>query len=84
MLEQPAAAGTAKKAMEQNQPDPLPQPHPLPQPQPTAPVATRFAPQLSMVRIKCIFFLSILSISSVQIRGSTESKKKNKEKARKL
>ncbi len=56
VLEQPAAAGTAKKAMEQNQPDPLPQPHPLAQPQPTAPVATRFAPQLSMVRIKCIIF----------------------------
>ncbi len=38
-----AAAGTAKEAMEQNQPDPLPQP------QPTAPVATRVAPQLTHV-----------------------------------
>ncbi len=39
------AAGTAKEAMEQNQPDPL---H---QAQPTAQVATRVAPQLSMVRM---------------------------------
>ncbi|XP_016431609.1 lysosomal thioesterase PPT2-A-like, partial [Sinocyclocheilus rhinocerous] len=41
VVEQPAAAaGTAKKAMEQSQPDP--------QPQPTAPVAARVAAQLSM------------------------------------
>ncbi|XP_042633172.1 uncharacterized protein LOC109065301 [Cyprinus carpio] len=45
VVEQPAAAETAKKAMERSQPDP--QPHPLPQPQPTAPVEARVAPQFS-------------------------------------
>lgn len=49
VLEQPAASasGTAKKAMEQIQPDP--QSHLQPQPQLTVPLATR-APHLPMVK----------------------------------
>ncbi|XP_026120630.1 uncharacterized protein LOC113099961 [Carassius auratus] len=46
VVEQPHAAETAKKVMEQSQPDI--QPHPLPKPQPTAPVEARVATQFSL------------------------------------
>ncbi|XP_052441426.1 uncharacterized protein LOC127980742 [Carassius gibelio] len=46
VVEQPHAAETAKKVMEQSQPDL--QPHPLPKPQPTAPVEARVATQFSL------------------------------------
>ncbi len=85
VVEQPAAAGTAK-AMEQNQPDPLPQPHPLPQPQPTAPVATRVALQLSMVRITInLLFLKALKYQfSSKFEEVQKVRTTKKEKARKL